>query len=157
MDALHNFLLAYVEDCINSPINQEDRADSAPAARVLREGFSATDESLSAIKAIVRSRKERAETLFDPQDVFQDFLRNVGIDENDLFALCSRRPELDQVRDTLVVNLTPRAKGALDKVVSKMSNRVIRRATVIARKRQGRTISENDVKQAIRDLEEEQK
>lgn len=157
IDALHNILLAYVEDCLNTQINQENSADTLPAARVLRKGFLITDQNLKVIKDIVRGKKQNGEIIFDPEEVFKDFLHDLSVDENNLYALCARRPQLDQVKDTLIVSLTPEAKHALDEIVSKMGDKVLRRAIDIARRRQARVVAEDDVMEAIRQLEEEQK
>lgn len=151
MDAMRSFLLAYVEDCIN----EEESADKAPAARILMTGFFLRKQNMLWIKDAVRVRRQRGEDLLNPENVLGGFLSHIGVSENDLFTLCSRLPELELVRNKLVVNLTPKAKQALDKTVSETTNRVLQKALSISKKRGGQRVTENDIQEAIRQLREE--
>ena len=155
MEALHSFLLAYVEDTLNVSINHEDDADKAPAGRVLKQGFSVINRNLQSIKNIARSKKKSGAVVYDPNNLFEEFLQQVQVDEQNLFALCDRPPTPSQVRGQLVVNLTPEAKRALDAAVSRTGNMLLQIAVTIARKR-GRIseVTEDDIKEAIRQLEE---
>ena len=156
LDALRNFLLAYIEDSINTSINQEARADTAPAARVLKRGFLLRTHIMETIKEIVISKKQNQEIILNPEDVLAELLENVHITEDDLFSLCTKPPHLDQAKDTLFVNLTPEAKSSLDQIVTKMTNRVLQRAATIAKKRNSKVVTGDDVKKAIKQLEREQ-
>lgn len=154
-DGLRNFLLAYIEDCLNVPTNREDEADGYPAARVLRKGFSLQERYLIDLKQTLRSTKLSNRQVLDPDATLGDFLKDAGVDQDDLSALCSRKPTIADVRDTLVVNLTPEAKQVLDNIVSKQTDDVIRKAAAIARRRKSSFVTDADVKEAIGQLEEE--
>jgi hypothetical protein len=154
-DSLHNFLLAYIEDCLNVQVNHEDEADALPAARVLRKGFKLIDGNLNLLKNIARTKKQDNEIILNPENLFEDFLRRTNTDVNDLFALCAEPPQFEQLRDTLIINLTPEAKTALDQIVSQMGNKVLERASLIAQKRKAKAVTEADVREAIMQLEGE--
>lgn len=96
MDALRNLLLAYIEDCLNSENGSEDTADTMNAARVLKKGFAVNDQNLNKIKDAVRVKKRAEEVVLDPEDLLNDFLRSINVAEDNLFALCARKPELDK-------------------------------------------------------------
>lgn len=79
-EALRNFLLAYVEDCINAR-KTEDEADTFPAARVLIKGFSIGEKSLSSIKNLVSNNRKTPADLIDPEIVFKSFLKESRVEE----------------------------------------------------------------------------
>lgn len=155
MDSLHNFLLAYIEDCLNVQVNQEDNADTQLAARVLRKGFKVIDENFNLLKNIARTKKQTKEIIIDPENLFKDFLSKTNTDENNLFALCAQPPQFEQLKNTLIINLSPKAKEVLDQIVSRMGNKVLERASLIAQKRKAKAVTEADVRAAIRQLEVE--
>ena len=59
-EALLNFLLAYIEDTINTEVGHEDDADREPASRVLRESFHLRNSVFDNIKKSLHRKKELA-------------------------------------------------------------------------------------------------
>jgi hypothetical protein len=157
IDSLHNFLLAYIEDCLNTQTDQEELADKLPAARVLRKGFVVRERNLALIRNVTCDKKRLGRIILDPQDILKEILDTIDLNENDLFKLCAVPPSLDGVMNSLVVNLTPEASRVLNDVVAKRMDEVLRIAATIAKKKGEPAVTDDDVREAIEQLEGENK
>ena len=155
IDSLHSFLLAYIEDCLNVQVDHEDKADALPAARVLRRGFDVIERNLGVIKNIARETKQSNGIILNPENLFRDFLGETQTDYNDLFTLCAQQPQLARLKNMLIINLTPKARVALDQIVSQTGDKVLERAMLIAQKRKAQAVTEDDIREAIKQLEME--
>jgi hypothetical protein len=92
-EALHVILLAYVEDTLNVEPDSEDDADTAPAARILRDSFAIKQRILRDIKAESRRLKSEGKwnETTNPQTVLD---RVLGVhDVQDLIHFAGR-PDL---------------------------------------------------------------
>jgi tetratricopeptide (TPR) repeat protein len=88
-NSLYYFFLAYVEDTLNVPPNDEDLADETPAGRTLREIFRVNPEILQTIKNAAFETKRRGETIFDPENL----LHKLQIGKKGILKLASLRPK----------------------------------------------------------------
>lgn len=92
--ALHNVLLAYVEDTLQMPFDFEDNADRTPAGRFIIDGFAIQLRLLREIKSTSRMIKKSKETWlksFNPETIFHPILLSFGIDSSNILILCENR------------------------------------------------------------------
>jgi len=80
-EALRYFILAYIEDLLNVECEEEDKADDAPAGRVLREVYKVNDAVLSQLKNIVRKKKSSRSVIHNPEDVFEELAQGKSATE----------------------------------------------------------------------------
>jgi histone H3/H4 len=154
VDAYTDFLLAYIEDCINSPVGSEENAEFAPAARALMNGFKMQLSDLRHIQGIVRLKRDTNE-LFDPNVILTEFVKHLDRPQKTLIALLPDGLKIDQVKNELIVTLSPKAQQSLNEVATKMANKVLHRARIIAKKRNSPTVTEEDIVLAITELKGE--
>ena len=75
IEALHYFLLAYIEDLLSEEKGDENKADEMPAGRTLRQAYAVRDDFLGRLKEIVRQKKETREVIQNPGKVLEEFAR----------------------------------------------------------------------------------
>lgn len=152
LDSMRSFFLAYIEDTLNVPLGQEDAADTAPAARVLKNGFHLTDETFKATKSI--SKASRAGSVVKtPEVILSKVLAAKRINEGGLLSLCNPIPNADEVRRQLFVNLSPQAEKTLNGMMNERMQRVVELAAFIARESGHNVVTEEDIKTAIKKLD----
>ena len=149
-DALQNFMLAYIEDTLSTPIEQENAADSAPAGNVLINGFHINGEVLKRVKELSKQNKKENIAIYNPEKLLTD----VGIP--DLLTQCNPQPEVKDVTNVLLVTLTPTAQKTWQENVAKMSEKIIQIARVLAKQREHTEITEDDINDAIEEMEGKQ-
>lgn len=145
-DSLERFLQAYIEDVLSTPLGLEDKADKAPAANVLMNGFHVSPESFRRIKDIAKQNKIKEN--IDARQKVMDALNVI-----DLFSLCNPKPEIKDVISILLVTLTPSAQKLLQENVSQRGEKILRVAGVIAKERGHPEVLEEDISDAIAQLE----
>jgi len=149
-DALHNFVLAYIEDTLSTPMEQENAADSAPAGNVLIKGFHLDEAVLQQIKELAKKNKAENITIYNPEKPLAD----LGIP--DLLTQCNPQPQVKDITNVLIVTLTPRAQKTWQENVSKISEKIIQIARALAKEREHAEITEDDINDAIEKMEGEQ-
>lgn len=94
-DALTNFILAYVEDALNTKYEYEDEAERAPAARILRDSFLFDVKILHEIKSRVFCLKKdgKWKESYDPSIVLTYVAKKFRFDLNKLRDLCKNIPK----------------------------------------------------------------
>jgi hypothetical protein len=97
--SIYHFLLAYVEDTLNTRYDFEDDADRAPAATILRDVFIFRLKILSEIKlASLQTKKDgNWNDARDPKEILSIAARKLKLDLEKLSALCGRIPELGKM------------------------------------------------------------
>lgn len=153
LNAFRNFLMAYIEDCINLP-EREDEADKYPAGRVITKGFVIHQENLSSIKKIVKEKRLTPEKLLEPEDIFRLLLKERGIKETDIESLCFKPFSIDRIQSTLFVSLTGEAAEFLNEIVSKKKEAIIQKAAEIATRRGSKIVTGADIREAKKQLGE---
>jgi len=72
-EALHYFVLAYIEDLLSEMKGEEDKADETPAGRVLHQAYRVKNEFFRSLKDIVIHKKELGAIVKDPEQVLTEF------------------------------------------------------------------------------------
>ncbi len=72
-EALHYFVLAYIEDLLSEMKGEEDKADETPAGRVLHQAYRVKNEFFRSLKDIIIHRKESGAIVKDPEQVLTEF------------------------------------------------------------------------------------
>lgn len=93
-NALHNILLAYVEDTLGTPSDYEDNADRAPAARFLIDGFVIQLRLLREIKNLSRVVKATMPSWLqasNPETILGEALVHLGTDTAHVLSLCEQQ------------------------------------------------------------------
>lgn len=90
-DALEYFLLAHIEDLINT--TPEEEAYNSPAAQALIRIFFISQRSLGRIKEITVREKGKRQIL-DPMEILEEFEKTENIRRKDLLSLCATVPAL---------------------------------------------------------------
>lgn len=96
--ALYHFLLAYIEDTLNTPINKEHEAEEFPAYYSLINGFGFDEKLLKEIAVISKETKEKEIEIFNPEKIFEQ----LGIDVDDLLKYSSREKNVFVGGDYLI-------------------------------------------------------
>lgn len=71
-EALRLYLLAYIEDTLNFPANDEGTADTYPAFYNLHNVFDFSNDKLNEIKNIVHRYKKTEIKIFHPEEIFKE-------------------------------------------------------------------------------------
>lgn len=96
-DGLKSILLAYITDLVNVPLGEEDRADQAPAHRVLLDFFGVSESTFQGLKVLSRDIRDRTQP-FDPQILLNKFLSDNSISPENLTSLATHKPTPQQTR-----------------------------------------------------------
>jgi histone H3/H4 len=148
--AILNFLLAYIEDTINTDLGHENDADKAPASRVLRESFHIQITVLDTIKKISIVKKRTGNIEKQPEMILNEFLEASDANREHLLSLCDPVPTADDIRRSLIINLSPDAQKTLQQAISERNEQILRLAAELA-KQNGHpdTVEADDIKSAI--------
>jgi histone H3/H4 len=117
-------------------------------------GFKMQLSDLRHIQGIVRLKRDTNE-LFDPNVILTEFVKHLDRPQKTLIALLPDGLKIDQVKNELIVTLSPKAQQSLNEVATKMANKVLHRARIIAKKRNSPTVTEEDIVLAITELKGE--
>lgn len=79
--ALRYFILAYIEDLLNVEPEEDDKADNAPAGRVLRGVYKVNEAALTHLKDIVRKKKSSGSVIRNPESVFAELAQGKSATE----------------------------------------------------------------------------
>lgn len=74
--ALNDFVLAYIEDLLSE--GDEDKADDLPAGRTLRDGYRVDGFFLSALKVMVKNKKELGAIVQDPELIIKELDQKIS-------------------------------------------------------------------------------
>jgi histone H3/H4 len=154
-EALKNDILAYIEDVFTARTNYENDADIKPAAKVLKNGFNFEIINFEIIKNLARNNKENISFIKKPIILYNNFLSIKQISDSEIISLCSPRPTLDNVRNSLFTPITKEANEALSIIIKSTSEKILTLAARIAKEKgHPNTINEEDIKDAIKLFEE---
>lgn len=96
-DALKAILLAYITDLVNVPLGEEDKANQAPAHKVLAEFFGVNDSTFEALKTLSGETTDRNQP-FNPQILLDKFLSSIPVSQENILALATHEPTPQQIR-----------------------------------------------------------
>ena len=96
-DGLKSILLAYITDLVNTPLGEEDKADQAPAHRVLLDFFGVSESTFQGLKILSRETRDRTQP-FDPQMLLNRFLSDNSISPENILNLATHEPTPQQIR-----------------------------------------------------------
>jgi hypothetical protein len=96
-DGLKSILLAYITDLVNAPLGEEDKADQAPAHRVLLDFFGVSESTFQGLKVLSRGVRDRTQP-FDPQMLLNKFLSDNSISPENILNLATHEPTPQQIR-----------------------------------------------------------
>lgn len=71
-NALNYFLFAYIEDLLSQPEGEEDKADTLPAGRTIRDMYRVDDTLIASLKILTKNSKTRETLIQDPEQIFND-------------------------------------------------------------------------------------
>jgi hypothetical protein len=94
-DAIHNFLLAYIEDTLSNHFGEEDEADGAPAYRILRNFFRLNIGVISEINKKSRQIKEEGKwkETSNPELILKEIAQLLGFELTDFSKWVKVLPE----------------------------------------------------------------
>ena len=65
--ALNYFIYAYIEDLLSQPKGEEDKADTLPAGKTLRDMYRVDNDLIEALKILTKNSKIRMTVIQDPE------------------------------------------------------------------------------------------
>ena len=97
--SVYHFLLAYVEDTLNSDFDLEDEADRSPAARMLRDVFLLKLKILGKIKEVSFQTKKDGlwNKTRDPEKILKNVAKSLMVNIDKLSGLCGRIPKVGKM------------------------------------------------------------
>jgi tetratricopeptide (TPR) repeat protein len=93
-EALHYFVLAYIEDLLSETKGEENKADNTAAGRVLHQVYTIKDEFFKSLQNIILSKKESGSIVKDPERILTEFVQIPKPKISDIAFWYSKPPPL---------------------------------------------------------------
>jgi len=154
------FLLAYITDTINAPIDDVNQADGSPAYNAVTNLFKINTDVINQIKIL--SRHYEKNSPFNPSLLLDDLFKSRNITYDNIEQLYNHMPSQDEINNIKsqflqTIYVTESGQIVLNQAKDLYAKMIIRRAAEIALQNGRDKITDDDIKKSLKEYSDSKK